>query len=88
MGVVTLGALVIVGHLEAGPAEAALDVEAFVGLAAVEYCLITPCLLGDVVERLDDAQAQLFALLVFGHGDVLDVADKTEVVDAGDGRVS
>ncbi len=71
-------------HLEAGPPEAALDVESLVVLAAVEYCLITPNLLGDVVERLDDAQAQLLALLVFGDRDVLDVADGSEVVDAAE----
>lgn len=90
LGVCTLGTLIIMRHLQTGPPEAALDVEAFVVLAAVEYCLVAPRLLGNVVERLDDAQAQLLALLIFGDGDVLDVADGPEVVDASarDARVS
>lgn len=74
--------LVVVRHLEAGALEAALDVEALVGLAAVEDGLVAADALGDVVEGLDEAQAQLLALLVLGDGDVLDVADQTEVVDA------
>jgi len=83
LGAVTLGALKVVRHLQAGPPKAALDIEALVVLAAVEYCLVAPRLLGNVVERLNEAQAQLFALLVFGDGDVLNVADGPEVVDAG-----
>lgn len=75
--------LVVVGHLQAGPLEAALDVEALVRLAAVEDCLIGADLFGDEVEGLDQAQAELLALLVFCDGDVLDVADQTEVMDAG-----
>lgn len=74
--------LVVVRHLEAGALEAALDVEALVGLAAVEDGLVAADALGDVVEGLDEAQAQLLALLVLGDGDVLDVADQAEVVDA------
>ena len=73
---------VVVRHLQAGPPEAALDVEALVRLAAVEDALVAPDLLGDVVQRLDDAQPELLALLVLGDGDVLDVADLAEVVDA------
>ena len=68
-------------HLEAGPPEAALDVEALVGLAAVEDGLVAADLLGDEVERLDEAQAELLALLVLRHRDVLDVAYETQAVD-------
>lgn len=82
-GVVTLRALVIVGHLQTSPPEAALDIEPLVVLAAVEDRLVAARLLRNEVERLDDAQAQLLALLVFGDGDVLDVSDGPEVVDAG-----
>lgn len=71
------------GHLQTRPPEAALDVETLVVLAAVENGLVAAYLLGDVVERLDDAQAQLLALLIFGDGNVLNVADGTEIVDAG-----
>lgn len=49
--------LVVVGHLQPGPLEAALDVEALVGLTAVEDCLVGADLFGDEVEGLDQAQA-------------------------------
>ncbi len=84
LGAVTLGAVKVVRHLQARPSEAALDVESLVVLAAVEDGLVTPGLLGDEVERLDQVQAQLLALLVLGDGDVLDVADGAEIVDAGE----
>lgn len=71
-------------HLQARPPKPALDVEALVRLAAVEDALVAPNLLGDVVERLDDAETQLLALLVLCDGDVLDVTDLSEVVDAGE----
>lgn len=74
--------LVVVGHLQPSPLEAALDVEALVGLAAVEDGLVAADFLGDEVERLDEAEPQLLALLVLGDGDVLDVTDQPEVVDA------
>ena len=70
------------GHLQARPPEAALDVEPLVGLAAVEDGLVAADLLGDEVEGLDEAEAELLALLVAGDGDVLDVADGAEAVDA------
>jgi hypothetical protein len=43
------------GHFEACTAEAALDVEAFVGVAAVKNALVTSDLGSNIVERLDDA---------------------------------
>lgn len=78
----TLGHLIIVSHLKPGTAEAALDIEALIRLAAVENGLVAAHLGGDVVERLDDAQPQLLTLLIFCDGDVLDVADRRERVDA------
>lgn len=71
----TLAALIVVCHLQARSSEAALHVKAFVGVAAVENALIAADLLGDVVESLDKAQAELLALLIFGDGDVFDVSD-------------
>ena len=81
---ITLGTLVVMRHLQPCPPEAALDVEALVGLAAVEDALVAADLGRDVVERLDDAQPQLLALLVLGDRNVLDVADLAEAVDAVD----
>lgn len=75
------------GHLQTGPAEAALDVETLVGLAAVQDALVAADVGGDVVEGLDEAEAELLALLVAGNGNVLDVADGTEAVDAVWGMV-
>ena len=78
----TLCALVVVCHLETSAAEAALDIEALVRLTAVEDRLVAANLLGDEVEGLDQAQAELLALLVLGDGDIFDVSDEAEVVDA------
>jgi hypothetical protein len=80
----TLGDIIVMSHLQPSPTEATLDVEALVGLAAVQYALVAPNLLRDEVERLDNPQSQLLALLVLGHRDILDVADYPEVVDAVD----
>lgn len=78
----TLGSVVVMGHLQTGLSEPALDVKARVGLAAVEDALVAADFLGDVVEGLDEAEAKLLALLVLGHGDVLDVSDRSHAVDA------
>jgi hypothetical protein len=78
----TLVTLIVVRHLQTRPPEAALDVEALVGLAAIEDALVTAHLGGDEVERLNDAQPELLPLLVFCDGDVLDVTYQTEAVDA------
>lgn len=72
---------IVVSHLEAGSPEAALDVETLVGLAAVENGLVAADLFGDEVERLDQAQTQLLALLVLGDCDILNVANLCERMD-------
>lgn len=63
------------GHLQACSSESALDVEALVGVAAVEDALVAANLFGDEIEGLDESEAELLALLVLGDGNVLDVAD-------------
>lgn len=78
----TFASLVVVGHLKASSSESTLDVEAFVGVAAVEDALVAANLLGDVVEGLDQAEAELLALLILCDGDVFDVADLAQAVDA------
>jgi hypothetical protein len=84
----TLSALIVVGHLETSSSETALDVETFVGLAAVQDTLVAADLLGDVVERLDDSETELLALLVLCDGDILDVADGAKAVNAVEDLVS
>lgn len=69
-------------HLKTRPSEPALHVEPFVGFAAVEDALVAADLLCDVIERLDDPQAQFLPLLVLGYSNVFDVSDLTEIVDA------
>lgn len=69
-------------HLQSRPLETALDVESLIGLRAVENGLVAADVLRHVVQRLDDAQTQLLALLVLGDGDVFDVTDEAEAVDA------
>lgn len=78
----TLISLVVMCHLQTSPSEAALDVESLVGVAAVENALVTADLFGDIVERLDESEAELLALLVFSDSDVFDVSDGTEAMDA------
>jgi hypothetical protein len=80
--VFTFASFVVVGHLKASSSESALDVKALVGVAAVEDALVAANLLGDVVEGLDQAEAELLALLILGDGDVFDVADLAQAVDA------
>jgi len=77
----TLVFAVVVCHLQTSSPEATLDVEAFVGFAAVENALVAANLLGDVIEGLDQPQAELLTLLVFGDGNVFNVSDGTETVN-------
>lgn len=69
-------------HLQPCPLESALDVESLVGLGTIQDSLVAANVLSDVVERLNDPQTKLLALLILCDGNVLDVADKTETVDA------
>lgn len=73
----------VVRHLEPGPLEAALDVEALVGLAAVEDGLVAANLLGNEVEGLDQPKSQFLSLLILRDRDVFDVGDGAETVDTG-----
>ena len=69
-------------HLQARPLEATLDVKALVRLRAVENSLVAADFLRDKVQRLDDPQTELLALLVLCDSNIFDVADEAEVVDA------
>lgn len=73
---------VIVCHLQTSSPEATLDIEAFIGFAAVENALVAAHLLGDVIEGLNQPQTELLTLLVLGHGNVFDVSDGAEAVNA------
>jgi hypothetical protein len=74
--------LVVVRHLQTRPLKATLDIEALVRLRAVKDSLVAANVLRDKVQRLDDPQTELLALLVLCDSDVFDVADEAEVVDA------
>lgn len=69
-------------HLKTRPLEPTLDIEALVGFGAVQNGFVAANVLRHVVQGLDDAQAELLALLVLCDCDVFDVADEAEVVDA------
>lgn len=77
--------VVVVGHLESRSSEAALEVETLVDLGAVKDGLVAADVLGDVVEGLDHAQAELLALLVLCDGDVFDVTDAAKAVNTVEG---
>ena len=69
-------------HLKTRPLEPALDVEAFVCFGAVQNGLVAANVFRNIIQGLDDAQTEFLALLIFCDGDVFDVADEAEVVDA------
>ena len=69
-------------HLEPCPLETAFHVEPLVCLAAIKYALVAAHLGCDEIEGLDNLEAELLALLVLRHGNILDMAYETEVVDA------
>jgi hypothetical protein len=71
-----------VRHLQTRPLEATLDIEALVRLRAVKNSLVATHILRDKVQRLNDPQTKLLALLVLCDSNVFDVADEAEVVDA------
>jgi hypothetical protein len=71
-----------VRHLQTRPLEATLDIEALVRLRAVKNSLVATHILRNKVQRLDNPQTELLALLVLCDGDVFDVTDEAEVVDA------
>jgi hypothetical protein len=77
-----LGHFVVVGHLQAGPLEAALDIEALIGLGAVQDGLVAAGVLGDEVQRLDHLQTELLPLLVLCDRDVFNMTCLSEVVNA------
>lgn len=74
--------LIIMRHLQPRSLESTLHIEPLVCLGTVQDCLVTARILRHEVQRLNDAQSQLLALLVFCHGDVFDVTDQAEVVNA------
>ena len=69
-------------HLQPSPLKPALDIETFICFRAVQYRLVTPRILRHIVQSLYDPQPELLALLVLSHGNVLNMADETEVVYA------
>jgi len=73
-------------HLQPRPLEATLDVEPFVRFAAVQNALVAADIGGNEVKGLNDLQPELLPLLVLCYGDIFDVSDKPEIVDAGDGQ--
>lgn len=78
----TLASLVVMGHLKACPPETALDVKTLVGFTAVQDALVATNLFGDVVEGLDDSKAKFLALLVLCNGDIFNMPNGTEIVNA------
>jgi hypothetical protein len=52
-------------HLQRLPLIPTLDIESLIYVAAVENRLVTADVLRDIVQRVEQLQPQLFALLVF-----------------------
>ena len=68
-------------HLQPRPLKATLDIKPLIRLTTIQDGLITADLLSHKVQRLDNAQPQLLALLVLGESNVLNVADQPQLVD-------
>jgi hypothetical protein len=68
-------------HLQPRPLKPTLDIEPLIRLRAIQNRLITPRLLRHKVQRLDDPQTQLLALLVLRHRNILNVSDKPQLMD-------
>ena len=69
-------------HLQTRPLETTLDIEALVRLRTVKNGLVATHVLRNKVQRLNDPQTKLLALLVLCDSNIFDVADEAEVVDA------
>lgn len=69
-------------HLQPSSLVSALDVESLVRLAAIQNALVTPNLLRDEIQSLDQLEAELLSLLVFGDCNIFNVTDETKVVYA------
>jgi hypothetical protein len=68
-------------HLQPRPFKPTLDIKPLVRLTAIQDTLVTTHSLRHAIQRLNNTQPQFLALLVLRHGDVLDVAHQTHVVD-------
>jgi hypothetical protein len=75
-------AVIVMCHLQPSSLVSTLNIESLVRLAAVENALVTSNLLRDEIQSLDQLEAELLSLLVFGDCDIFNVTDETQVVDA------
>lgn len=78
---VALGPGMVMCHLKPSPTETTLDIEPFIGFAAIENRLVAPDARSDIVEGLDEAETEFLSLLVLGDGNVFNVASFSEAVD-------
>ena len=69
-------------HFQTRPLETTLYIEALVRLRTVKNGLVATHVLRNKVQRLNDPQTKLLALLVLCDSNIFDVADEAEVVDA------
>jgi hypothetical protein len=67
-------------HFKARPLKPTLDIEPLIRLRAIQNRLVAPHLLRHKVQRLNNPQTQLLALLILGDCNVLDMSDKAELV--------
>ena len=82
-GPILLVLRILVNHLQVCSSEATLDVKALNVGITIEYALVAAQRLGQLVKCLDDAQSKLFALLIFGDGNVFNVTNAAKIADAG-----
>lgn len=73
---------IIVCHLKPSPLVATLDVETLIRFRAVEDSFVASNLLRHIIQCLYNVKAEVFALLVFGNGNILNMTDQTKIMDA------
>ena len=69
-------------HLQPCPLASTLHIEALIRFRTVQNRLVAAHVLRHIVQSLNDPQPEFLALLIFRDGNVFDVPDETEVVDA------
>lgn len=80
--VLTRATIVVMCHLQSCSLVSALNIESFVGLTTVENALVATNFLRDEIEGLDKFQSEFLPLLILCDGDIFNVANEAEVMDA------
>lgn len=68
-------------HLQSSSLVPTLHIKAFIRFTTVQDTLVASHFLSNEIQCLDELQAEFLALLILCHGNVFDMADKSEVMN-------